>query len=157
MTDSSGQTLSLFEKIVQGKIPSTKIYETDTVYAFLDINPIHPGHTLVIPKKCYPTLLEIPDELISDVHKATKVVAKAVKEATGCAGFNILQNNGKESGQIIFHYHVHVIPRYSDDGISFAKFPHVSYKDDQHKEATGKKIRDAIAKLTESSTTNSSS
>ena len=143
--------LSLFEKIAQGKIPSIKIYETDTVYAFLDINPIHPGHTLVIPKKCYPTLLDMPDDLISDVHQATKIVAKAIKEATGCPGFNILQNNGKESGQIVFHYHVHIVPRYANDGISFEKVPHVSYKDDQHKEETGKKIRDAVAKLASSS------
>eukprot|EP00761_Pharyngomonas_kirbyi_P011705 gb/GECH01011731.1/.p1 GENE.gb/GECH01011731.1/~~gb/GECH01011731.1/.p1 ORF type:complete len:140 (+),score=41.97 gb/GECH01011731.1/:1-420(+) len=109
---------TIFTKIIKGEIPSAKIYETEDVYAFLDINPLNKGHALVISKQEFPNIFEISDDVIAKVSVATKKVAQAVKEATGAEGVNILQNNGKVSGQEVFHYHVHVIPRFSNDQVN---------------------------------------
>uniref|UniRef100_A0A6V3J1T4 HIT domain-containing protein n=2 Tax=Lotharella globosa TaxID=91324 RepID=A0A6V3J1T4_9EUKA len=102
---------SLFEKIVAGKIPSYKVYEDDLVFAFLDINPLAPGHTLVIPKKKYETLDKVPDETAAAIGKVLPRLARAIMKATECKDYNILQNNGTVAHQFVPHVHFHIIPR----------------------------------------------
>lgn len=107
----------IFCRIVKGEIPSAKLYEDEDVLSFLDINPINPGHALVIPKKHYPTILDVDDEDLKKTARVTKIVARAIKDALNCDGINILQNNFEAAGQLIFHFHIHVIPRFDGDGI----------------------------------------
>jgi histidine triad (HIT) family protein len=107
----------IFCQIVKGAIPSAKLYEDDAVLSFLDINPINPGHALVIPKKHYATILDVDDEDLKKVAAVTKLIAKAVKDALYCDGINILQNNFEAAGQLIHHFHIHVIPRFEGDGL----------------------------------------
>lgn len=106
----------VFCGIVQGKIPAHIILDRDNVMAFLDINPVAPGHTLVIPKKHYETLLEIPKEILAELFEAVKAVSKALLKY-GYEGVNVLSNVGRAAGQVIMHAHVHVIPRKSGDGL----------------------------------------
>lgn len=106
----------LFCKIVKGEVPSTKIYEDEHVYAFLDINPMNLGHTLVIPKGHCADIHDIPESELHHVISAAKKIANAVKKATDADGVNVYMNNGKAAGQIIFHSHTHVIPRFEGDG-----------------------------------------
>jgi len=107
----------IFCKIVKKEIPSNIVYENDKVMAFLDANPTNPGHTLVVPKKHFPSLLETDDNAVKELFVAVKRVANAVKEAVGAQGINIGVNNDRAAGQIIFHTHVHVIPRFTGDGL----------------------------------------
>jgi histidine triad (HIT) family protein len=106
----------LFCKIVAGEIPSTKIYENDTVLAFLDINPVNIGHTLVIPKSHHTNLYETPDEALAGIMPVVKKVSVAIKETLNADGINIEMNNDPIAGQIIFHSHIHIIPRFEGDG-----------------------------------------
>mmetsp|Transcript_5026 Transcript_5026/g.6116 ORF Transcript_5026/g.6116 Transcript_5026/m.6116 type:complete len:138 (-) Transcript_5026:1332-1745(-) len=101
----------LFEKIVAGDIPSLKIYEDELVYSFLDINPLAPGHTLVIPKKKYTKIHEVPDETAAAIGRVLPRIARAVMKATGCENYNILQNNGRPAHQEVPHVHFHIIPK----------------------------------------------
>ena len=109
----------IFCMIAEGKIPSSKIYESDTVYAFLDLNPVHKGHALVIPKKHAKDLLRLSPELGCDLVLAMQKVGRAVMEATGADGFNVIQNNGHAAGQEVEHVHWHIIPRFDGDGLKF--------------------------------------
>jgi aminopeptidase N/diadenosine tetraphosphate (Ap4A) HIT family hydrolase len=102
---------TLFQKIVAGEIPSYKVYEDDLTYAFLDINPLSLGHTLVIPKKKYTRFTDVPTEVAKALGRSVNLVAKAVAQATGCEDFNILQNNGKDAHQEVPHCHFHIIPK----------------------------------------------
>ncbi len=110
----------IFCKIVKGEIKSYKVYEDEYVVAFLDINPINPGHTLVVPKKHVENILDADPETISHVFTAVQKVAKILMEKLGAKGVNILHNAGREANQEIMHFHVHVIPRYSKDDIKLA-------------------------------------
>lgn len=106
----------LFCQIVQGERPAHTIYEGEGAVAFLDIFPCTPGHTLVIPRGHYATLTEMPAEAAGRLFQVAAVVAGKVQQAMGAAGFNLGVNNGKASGQEVFHVHVHIIPRYPADG-----------------------------------------
>jgi histidine triad (HIT) family protein len=106
----------IFCKIVSGQIPSEKVYEDSDVIAFLDINPRNIGHTLVLPKKHYHTIMEMSDRDVSNLFLAVKKVANAVKEAVKAYGISINQSNEKAAGQLIPHVHVHVIPRFYTEG-----------------------------------------
>ena len=105
----------VFCAIVEGEIPSFKVYEDDIVLAYLDINPVSKGHTLVIPKAHTKGLLDTPDETLSAVVSRVKKVAAHIKEVLGCGGFNIVQNNGETAGQTVHHVHFHIVPRYDGD------------------------------------------
>lgn len=105
----------IFCKIIKGDLNSYTIFEDDKFKAFLDILPSNHGHTLIVPKVHVENIFEI-DESYTAL-PLIKKVAKALKEITGCTGINILQNNGADAGQTIFHYHIHVIPRYEYDKI----------------------------------------
>ena len=107
----------IFCKILNNEIPSTKLYEDESVYAFLDIRPISKGHALVVPKRHSETFLDMASEDIDSLFKTTQKVATAVMEAMNADGFNIGMNNFPAAGQEVPHSHVHIIPRFSDDGL----------------------------------------
>ena len=115
----------IFCKIVAGDIPSTKIYEDDASLAFLDIRPVNPGHTLVIPKAHYRNILDIPEEIFADVARTIKKVAPAVKAGSGASGVNVSSSHEPSAGQEVFHLHVHIIPRFEGDDLTY--WPHGSY------------------------------
>ncbi|KIX12908.1 HIT family protein [Dethiosulfatarculus sandiegensis] len=133
----------LFCKIVAGEIPCHKVYEDDKTLAFADISPATKGHTLVISKNHAENLLEIASDDLAAVHMTSKKVARAAKDALGCDGVSILQLNGEASGQVVMHYHVHVIPRMNDDGLPLG---HASERKPQTEglEETAKAISQAI-------------
>jgi len=106
---------SIFSRIAQGEIPAAKIYEDDQTLAFLDINPATRGHALVICKEEHPDLLSVPPDLLAAVAQTTQKVARAVTEALKPDGYNVMQNNGSAAGQEVFHYHVHIVPRWEGD------------------------------------------
>jgi len=126
----------IFCQIVKGAIPSAKLYEDDAVLSFLDINPINPGHALVIPKNHYPTILDVDDEDLKKVAVVTKLIAKALRDALFCDGINVLQNNFEAAGQLIHHFHIHVIPRFEGDG--FKVWSGKPYKEGAMKEVQEK-------------------
>lgn len=101
---------TIFTKIIQGEIPSYKIYEDENTFAFLDIAPFEKGHTLVIPKKEYKTVFDIPEDEFLELMKVVKKIATHYREVLGC-DVNIIQNNGPLAHQEIEHLHFHVIPR----------------------------------------------
>jgi len=106
----------VFCDIVNGKLSAYKIYESDNYLAFLDINPRSKGHCLVIPKKHYSSIIELPEDKIFGLFNVVKIVAEKVVKNLNASGINICINNGRDAGQVIPHLHVHVIPRYGDDG-----------------------------------------
>lgn len=106
----------IFCKIVEQDIPATVVYEDEDVLVFMDIGPIIKGHALVISKKHHVSVTETPDELLAKMHVTAKHVAEAQMNAFDADGVNIMQNNGKASGQEVPHIHIHVIPRFEDDG-----------------------------------------
>lgn len=110
------QNTDLFKKIISGEIPCEKVYEDDHTFAFLDIHPVNPGHTLVIPKKWSAGFLDADKDTICALIPAIQKVAQAIKVATGADGINIIQNEGADAGQKVFHLHFHVIPRFVGDG-----------------------------------------
>jgi len=107
----------LFLKIIKGVIPCAKIYEDELTFAFLDINPNNKGHTLVVPKEKFRNIFDIDETTFVAMAKTVRKVAHAVKEATGADGVNITMNNEKAAHQDIFHVHIHVIPRFKNDGV----------------------------------------
>ena len=105
----------IFCRIIRGELPCGKVFEDDRVFSFLDINPINPGHTLVLPKNHYATLFEIPQEDLIACLAASQKIAMAVYKATKSSGLNFVQNNYREAGQLIEHVHFHLIPRFARD------------------------------------------
>lgn len=106
----------IFCKIAAGEIPSQTIYEDDSYRVILDLGPAAKGHALILPKEHYADIFEIPEEKAGEVFRLAKNMAVKMKAALQCDGFNIVQNNGKVAGQTVFHFHMHLIPRYTDDG-----------------------------------------
>ena len=104
----------IFCKIIKGELPSIKVYEDNEVLAFLDINPVNAGHTLVVPKKHYENIHDLPDALFAKIAVVAKKIADAIIKA-GAKGVNIGMNNGVHAGQVVFHAHIHVMPRYGKD------------------------------------------
>ena len=113
----------IFCKIIEGEIPSYKVYEDEHVYAFLDITQGTKGHTLLIPKNHVPNVYELDDETAYNVFTAVPKVAKALKKAFRPIGLNILNNNDRPL-QSVYHFHVHLIPRYKDDGTVISSIDH---------------------------------
>lgn len=131
----------IFCKIVAGEIPSFKVYEDEGVYAFLDIAPVNYGHTLVVTKKHYANMEEIPEEELCRLIKAVKKVGKALKDGLGAAGYNIGENNDPVAGQVVPHIHFHVIPRRIDDGLKL--WPQGKYGEGEA-ENVAEKIKSAL-------------
>ena len=105
---------TIFKKIIDGEIPCYKVYEDDRVLAFLDIHPLSPGHTLVIPKEPAETLDALSADSAAAVGRVLPVVARAIQRATGAVAYNVLQNNGRIAHQEVLHVHFHIIPRFED-------------------------------------------
>jgi histidine triad (HIT) family protein len=126
----------VFCKIVAGEIPSIKVYEDKDVVAFLDIQPVSVGHTLIIPKEHSDNLGEMTDEGICPLFLAAQKVSKALKAALDIPAYNLVVNVGEGAGQIIHHTHVHVIPRYPDDGLEH--WPKVEVSEEQLNRAAEK-------------------
>ena len=127
----------IFCKIVNGKIPAAKVYEDNNTISFLDIMPANKGHCLVVPKKHYETLLDIPDEDLANLIKAAKKVTKALSLSIGNGSYNLVMNNGKEAGQLVNHAHIHIIPRFVGDRLRI-KWSHKEYTDKEMKEVQEK-------------------
>jgi histidine triad (HIT) family protein len=108
-----------FCKIVRSESAAEVLYRNEHAIAILDINPIHYGHVLVIPKTHSETFLDVPERELSDLILATQVVSRAIVTTLKPDGFNIFSNNGRAAGQSVFHVHFHVTPRYDDDNIQF--------------------------------------
>lgn len=108
---------TVFRRIILGEIPSYKIYEDAETYAFLDIAPASPGHSLVICKSEVANLYELSDADLIATARTTQRVARAMREKLSADGVNIVQSNGTAAGQEVFHYHVHLIPRWHNDGV----------------------------------------
>lgn len=106
----------IFCKIAAGEIPSKTLYEDEKFRVILDLGPATRGHALVIPKEHYADLYEIPEETAGEAMKVAKKMAAVMTEKLKADGFNIVQNNGEVSGQSVFHFHIHLIPRYKGDG-----------------------------------------
>ena len=113
----------LFCKIIAGEIPAQKVYEDDTVLAFLDIHPVNIGHTLVIPKTHSVNLYETPNETLAHTMVVVKKLSIAIKKAVGADGINIEMNNEPVAGQVIFHTHWHIVPRFQGDGFTHWRSP----------------------------------
>lgn len=106
----------IFCKIVKGEIPADKVYEDENFLAFLDITPINPGHTLLIPKKHYENLYDLSEETLKQIAPLIKKIALAVKQGVRAEGINIGMNNERPAGQLVPHAHFHIMPRFSNDG-----------------------------------------
>ena len=106
----------IFCKIANGDIPSNTIYEDDKFRVILDNGPATKGHALVLPKEHYANLFEMPQDLLADAAVVAKKVATNIKEKLSCDGLNLVQNNGETAGQTVMHFHLHIIPRYENDG-----------------------------------------
>ena len=108
----------IFCKIIEGQIPCFKVHEDENTLAFMDINPVAPGHALIIPKFHTPNIYEAPADRLAPVMATVSRVARAVRNVLEPEGINILQANGRGAAQSVFHIHFHVIPRYADDGLT---------------------------------------
>ena len=106
----------IFCKIANGEIPSKTLYEDDSFRVILDLGPATKGHALILPKEHYADLYELPEDAAGEVMKLAKKMVTKMTERLGCEGFNLVQNNGDLAGQTVFHFHMHMIPRYQADG-----------------------------------------
>jgi histidine triad (HIT) family protein len=109
----------IFCKVASGEIPSFGVLDEADAVAFLDIGPLTPGHTLLVPRAHYESLLDVPPEVVSSLAGYLPKLGRAIVEATGATGLNLLQNTGDSSGQAVFHLHFHLIPRQAGDGLGY--------------------------------------
>jgi len=117
----------IFCKIVGGEIPCSKVFENEKFFAFLDIGPVNKGHTLVIPKKHYKNLFDMPEEELKGYMEVIQKVSKAVMKGVDADGVNINMSNESAAGQVVMHAHVHIIPRIKGDGLKL--WPQGKYKE----------------------------
>jgi histidine triad (HIT) family protein len=132
----------VFCKIVAGKIPCAKIYEDGETLAFMDINPVHDGHCLVIPKAHHASVFDTPPDVFAAVARSTVKVAKAVKHTIALDGLNLLQANGPAAAQSVMHFHIHILPRRRDDDLKMNWTPKPG--DGSHIAKMAERIRSAL-------------
>ena len=118
--DTSPPGQCIFCRLVAGEIPSSRVYEDDLTIAFMDIGQVNPGHVLVAVKRHAATLFDLTEEEAGAVMRTARRVALAVREAFDPPGLTLLQANGREGDQTVFHFHIHVVPRHGDDGIALS-------------------------------------
>lgn len=134
---------TIFTKILRGEIPCHRVYEDEAVLAFLDVSPLAPGHTLVIPKEAVATLDRLSDESSAAIGRVLPRIARAVLAETGATSFNVLQNNGAAAHQAVFHVHFHIIPRFEGRGLGIGWEPMPVGASDL--KALGEKIASAVS------------
>ncbi len=134
----------IFCDIIEGRAPAETVFEDDETLAFMDINPANPGHTLIIPKRHVRDIYELDRETAAAVMRTTVKVARAVKMALQPDGMNLVQSNERAGGQEVFHFHMHIIPRWYGDGLRLARPSEVRMT--MAIEAVAAKIRREIAK-----------
>ena len=128
----------IFCRIIAGEIPSATIYEDEDFKVILDISPAAKVHALILPKQHYANLYELPEELCGKVMKLAKRLAAHMTEKLSCDGFNLVQNNGEVAGQTVFHFHLHLIPRYKDgDNRDLLTWNQLSYQDGETDQLVG--------------------
>ncbi|MGE4292211.1 MAG: HIT family protein [Desulfovibrio sp.] len=132
----------IFCKIVAGEIPCAKVHETENILVFLDIAPVNKGHVLVIPKRHYENLFELPEGIGNDLLAELKRVGSAVMTATDADGLNIGMNNHEAAGQLVMHAHFHLIPRFHGDGLTL--WGQKSYAGQEEMNAFAEKIRSSL-------------
>lgn len=115
----------VFCAIIEGRAPAEVVFEDEETLAFMDINPANPGHTLIIPKRHVRDIYELDGETAAAVMRTTVRVARAIKRALQPDGMNLVQSNGRAASQEIFHFHVHIVPRWYGDGLRLARPPEV--------------------------------
>jgi len=131
----------IFCKIINREVTANIVYENDRVLAFLDINPINRGHTLIVPKKHYGNVYDITEDYLKDVAVAAKKISSAIKRGLRAEGVNILHASGGAAQQSVFHFHLHLVPRFRDDGLN--TWPRSGYKEEDL-EVVAREIRSAI-------------
>ena len=134
---------TIFDRIIRGEIPSYKVYEDEHVFAFLDINPVSKGHTLVLPKESKAYLHELSDESAAAIGRALPRLCRAVMKATGATAYNVLQNNGSAAHQAVLHVHFHIIPKFSREGLG------IGWNPSSLEAQTGKELSESIARALE--------
>ncbi len=127
----------IFCKLANGVIPTNSIYEDDQFRVILDAAPATKGHALILPKEHYPDLYELDENVAAAAMKLAKKMVAHMTDKLGCDGFNLVQNNGECAGQTVFHFHMHLIPRYKNDGAHILWEP-TSPDDDAQKELCAK-------------------
>lgn len=132
----------IFCRIIKREIPCTKIYEDSVTLAFLDLNPVNKGHTLVVPKKHSETILDTDEKTLRDLMVTTKKVSKAIMDSLNVKGFNIGINQFEIAGQVVPHLHIHIMPRIKNDGIKL--WPQRKYESKEEMEETAKKIKSLL-------------
>lgn len=129
----------IFCSIANGEIPSATLYEDENFRVILDLGPATKGHALILPKQHYANLYEIPEELAAKAMLLAKKMATAMSRALSCDGLNLVQNNGEAAGQTVFHFHMHLIPRYQGDQAG------VTWKPGELTEEAKQEILDKVA------------
>lgn len=113
----------IFCKIASGEIPSVTLHEDEDFRVILDVGPASKGHALILPKDHYANIYELPEEMTAKAYVLAKKIVARLTDALNCDGFNILQNNGELAGQTVFHFHIHLIPRYQNDNVGLTWKP----------------------------------
>ncbi len=122
----------IFCKLANGEIPTNAIYEDDDFKVILDASPASKGHALILPKEHYANIYEIDEEVLAKASRLAKKIITHEKDILKCDGYNVVQNNGEVAGQTVFHYHMHLIPRYaSDDNTNVIEWKHKEFTDDE--------------------------
>ncbi|MBE5982551.1 MAG: HIT family protein [Paenibacillaceae bacterium] len=132
----------IFCKIANGGIPSETIYEDDMFRVIMDLGPASKGHALILPKQHYRDICDLDEDTAAKVLPLAAKIGVAMKKALGCSGFNVVQNNGKEAGQTVFHFHVHLIPRYEEGPVMVSWMPGKASPEELAQ--TGAAIRSAL-------------
>ena len=127
----------IFCKLANGDIPTTTVFEDEDCRVILDAAPESKGHALILPKQHYANIYEIDEEILGKAAKLAKKVIAHETEVLGCDGYNLVQNNGEVAGQTVFHFHMHLIPRYASDP-ALPEHTHLTLSDDEFKEICDK-------------------
>lgn len=133
----------IFCKLANGDIPTNSIYEDDDFKVILDASPAAKGHALILPKQHYANIFEIEDETLAKAAKLAKKIMTHEKDVLGCEGYNLVQNNGEVAGQTVFHFHMHLIPRYNGDTVGITWKP--GELTDEDKEEILSKVKAQLA------------
>ena len=134
-----------FCQVVQGKIPGQTVYEDSISMAFLDYRPLFPGHSLLVPKQHYETLIDLPPDLITALFLNARTLAQAMEEGLGAEGSFVAVNN--RVSQSVAHFHIHVVPRRRKDGLKGFFWPRQKYKDEAEMARVAESVRAAVAKV----------